>query len=451
MSTQGDEIQFVDQTIRDGQQSLWGHLMTTDMILPIAPVMDQVGYRHISIVGARGGVVAHRALHENIFERYRLLRKKITKTPLRSSFVTWSPSSFNVEHVATMELWIKCAVSCGIMSFWFVMYQNLRDRERYLCRVAKKEGADIAGAIMFQQSPVHTDELWSKKTREMIENCNIDVIQLEDTAGTLTPERTRTLTEAIRKEAKGIPIEFHTHCTAGVAPLCYVEAMKAGLRIVHTAVSPLANGPSLPSTENTISNAHRLGFTTNLDMEALKTESDHFRRVAEERGLPLGVPVEYNLSAYWHQIPGGMMGTMKNQLAEIGQEHRMEEVLEEVGRVRHELGYPVMATPFSQFVGAQALFNVTSGERYKIVSDEIIRYVLGHYGEPDGKVNPEVKDKILSSAKARKWLNWKEPELTVEDLRKLEPQLSDEELMLKIINPEGEFKDKLWKLYGWTS
>lgn len=448
--TGGGEIEFVDQTIRDGPQSLWGNLMTTDMILPIAPVMDEVGYKLICVMGARGGVVARRALRENIFERYRLLREKITKTPLRTSFAEWSPASFNIEPVATVELWIKCAVSCGIRSLWFVMYQNLRDREKYLARVAKKEGVEIAGAIMFQLSPVHTDELWAKKTREMLENCDVDVIQLEDTAGTLTPERTRALIEAIRKEAKGIPIEFHTHCTAGVAPICYVEAIKAGLRIVHTAASPLANGPSLPSTENTINNAHRLGFRTNLNMEALEAVADHFERVAKERGLKLGVPVEYDLSVYWHQIPGGMMGTMRNQLAEIKQEHRTEEILEEVGRIRHELGYPVMATPFSQFIGAQALFNITAGERYKIVSDEMIRYVLDHYGEPDGKVDPNIKDMILNSPKAKKWMNWKEPEVTIEDLRKLEPRLSDEDLMLEIINPEGEFKDRLWKLYGWT-
>lgn len=128
----------------------------------------------------------------------------------------------------------------------------------------------------------------------------------------------------------------------------------------------------------------------------------------------------------------------------------MEEVLEEAGRVRQELGYPVGATPYSQFVGAQALLNVTAGERYKIVSDEVIRYVLGHFGEPDGVVDADIKEKILSSPKAKNWLNWKEPEVTVEDLRKLEPGLSDEELLLKIADPKGEFRGKLRALYGWV-
>jgi oxaloacetate decarboxylase alpha subunit len=447
--TRDNEIQFVDQTIRDAQQSLWGHMMTTDMILPIAPVMDRVGFKMIYLPGARGGVVHKRYLRENIFERYHILSEKIVKTPLRASFVCWAISSFNVEPVAAIELWIKRAVANGIKSFWFVNYQNMREREDYLVQVAKAEGAEVVGSLMYTESPVHTDELWAKKFRRLVE-MGVDVIQTEDTAGVITPEATRSLIQIAQKESKGIPVEFHTHCTTGLAPVCYVEAMKQGIRVLHTAVSPLANGWSLPSIEQTIKNARRLGFSTSIDEEALKIVSEHFRKTALEKGLMLGVPIEYDLFQYWHHIPGGMMGTMRNQLAEIKQEHRMEEVLEEAGQVRQELGYPVGATPYSQFVGAQALFNVTTGERYKIVSDEIIRYVLGHYGEPDGSVDPNIKEKILGSPKAKKWLNWKEPEVTVEDLRKLEPGLSDDELLFKVIDPGGEFRDKLRALYGWT-
>jgi len=443
-----DEIQFVDQTIRDAQQSLWGNMMTTDMILPVASVMDQVGYKAIAFSGGRAGTVAARHLHENIFERCRLLSKKIVKTPLRTSVSSWSAFGFDMEPLAANELWIRHMLACGIKSFWFCNYQNMVDREKYLVRVAKAEGAEIVGGLMYTLSPVHTDELWAKKTKIMVEAGGIDVIRIEDAGGVLIPERTLSLVHAVHKESQGIPIEFHSHCNVGMAPACYVEAMKAGIRTLHTAVSPLANGSSLPSIENTIRNAHRLGYTTNLDQEALKAVSDHFRKVAEESGMRLGVPVEYDLFQYWHQIPGGMMGTMRNQLAEIKQEHRLEEVMEEVGNVRRELGYPVMATPYSQIVGAQALFNVTAGERYKIVSDEIIRYVLGHYGEPDGPIDSNIKDKILGSPKAKWWLTWKEPEVTVEDLRKLAPGLSDEELLLKIANPESEFKDKLKILYG---
>jgi len=445
-----NEIQFVDQTLRDAQQSMWGNLMPTDMILPIAHVIDQVGYKAIAIGGGRCAVIAKRYLHEDFFERLRLLAKKIAKTPLRSSFATWSPFGFGLEPVATSELWIKLLISYGIREFWFVNYQNLSEKERYLAGVAKAGGAKIAASLIYTVSPVHTNEHWAKRVRRMVETSDIDIIQTEDTGGVLTPQTTPGWIRAIKKESKGLPIEFHSHCTTGAAPMCYVEALKEGLRTMHTAVLPLANGPSLPSIENTIKNAQIMGYTTNLDMEALKVVSGHFTKEAKERGLRLGAPVEYDLSQSWHQIPGGMMGTLRNQLAEIKQEHRLQEVLEETGQVRREFGYPVMGTPYSQFVGAQALFNITAGERYKIVSDEVIRYMLGHYGEIDGPVNPNVKDKILSSPKAKKWLKWKEPEVTVKDMRQLEPRLSDEELLLKIADPEGEFKDKLRALYGWA-
>jgi oxaloacetate decarboxylase alpha subunit len=444
------EIQYVDQSIRDAQQSLWGNMMTTDMILPIAPVMDQVGYRAIGFSGGRAGMVATRKLGESIFERCRTLSKKIVKTPLRSSVSHWSIFGFYLEPLAANELWIKHMVACGIKSFWFCNYQQVLDRETHLARVAKAEGAEVVGGIMYTLSPVHTDELWAKKTKKLVEAGSIDRIMMEDAGGVLTPERTHTLIPAMQKESQGIPIEFHSHCNLGMAPACCVEAIQAGIRTLHTAVSPLANGSSMPSTENTRKNAHYLGYTDNLDTEALNTVSDYFRKLAEDKGLRLGIPVEYDVSLYWHQIPGGMMGTMRNQLAEIKQEHRMAEVQQEAGQVRKELGYPVMATPYSQLVGAQALFNVTAGERYKIVSDEVIRYFLGHYGEPDGPVDENIKDKILSSLKAKKWMNWKEPEVTIEDLRQLEPGLPDDKLLLKIGNPEGEFRDKLRALYNWT-
>jgi oxaloacetate decarboxylase alpha subunit len=190
-----------------------------------------------------------------------------------------------------------------------------------------------------------------------------------------------------------------------------------------------------------------LGFSVSIDEDALKRVSEHFRKVAMEKGAPIGVPIEFDLSPHWHHIPGGMRGTMRNQLAEIKQESRLEEVLEEVGRIRKELGYPVGATPYSQFLGAQALFNVISAGRYKVVSDEIIRYVLGHYGEPDGPIDPEVKEKILSSPKAKKWINWKEPEITIEDIRKLEPGLSDDELLFGILEPTSDLRKKVDNLY----
>jgi oxaloacetate decarboxylase alpha subunit len=443
-----DGIEFVDQTMRDAQQSLWGFRMPTDMILPIAPVMDQVGYRAIGVVGGRGTVVAIRYLHENIFERFRLLSQAMPKTPLRTSYMAGSAFGFDVEPLAAIELWIRRAVASGIKSFWVCDYQNMMDRLAYLTRVAKEEGAEVVMALMFTLSPVHTDELYAKKARMLMEMGGVDGIHVEDTAGVLTPERTRTLLPAIRREIGDTPLEFHEHCTMGLAPMSYVEAIKLDTKILHTAVSPLANGSSLPSAENTIKNARRLGYKVEVDEEALKNVSDYFRNESEKRGMPIGKPVEYDVFHFEHQAPGGMMGTLRNQLAEIGQAERLDEVLEEVARVRVEFGYPVMATPYSQFIAAQALFNITSGQRYGIISDEVVKYALGYYGEPDGPWDQNVKDKILSSPKVKRFRGKKPPEVAVDDLRRLEPGLSDDELLIRIANPEGEFRDKLNSLYG---
>jgi len=442
------ELSFVDQTIRDSQQSLWGFRMSTDMILPIASMMDKVGYRSIGVNGGRGLVVATRYLHEDMFQRFRLLSREIRKTPLRSSFAFFSAFGFDVEPQAANELWIKRAVANGIKSFWVCDYQNMMGTLSYLVRIAKAEGAEVVVGIGFTNSPVHTDELFARKTRMVAEVGGVDVIHFEDPGGVLTPERTRTLLRMVQKESRGIPIEFHAHCNTGLAPLCYLEAIKLGIKTLHTAVPPLANDTALPSVENILRNARHLGYSSNLDEEALKTVSDHFRKIAQERGMRIGAPLEYDLFQFEHQLPGGMMGTLRNQLAEVKMEHRLNEVLEEIARIRQEFGYPVMGTPYSQLVGAQALFNISSGERYKIVPDEVIKYMLGIYGEPDGPIDQNVKDKILSSPKAKKFLNWKVPEITVEDLRKLEPSLPDDELLLRIANPEGEFKNKLNALYG---
>ena len=443
------EISFIDQTLRDAQQSLWGFRMSTDMLSPIIPTMDEVGYKAIATVGARGIIVTMHAYHEDPWARVQILVDGLRKTPLRGSFQPWNLQGFDIQPVAPIELWIKRQVAHGIKSFWVCDYQNTMDKLFYLIKVAKAEGAEVVVGILYGVSPVHTDEHFARKARRLVEIGGVDAIHLEDASGVLTPERTRTLVPAIQREVKGMPIELHAHCNIGLAPQCYAEAMKLGITTLHTAVSPLANGTSLPSVENTISNACHLGYSPNLDEEALKAVSDHFRKAAQEKGMRIGAPLEYDIFQFEHQLPGGMMGTLRNQLAELKQEQHLEEVLEEIVQIRQEFGYPIMATPYSQVVGAQALFNVTSGERYKVVSGEVIKYMLGFYGEPDGPVDQNVKDKILGSPKAKKFLNWKLPEVTVEDLRQqIGLGLSDDELLLRLLDPQGEVKDKLHILYG---
>ncbi len=434
------KIEFVDQTIRDAQQSLWGLMMRTDHIAPIAEMMDKVGYRAIATVGSQAFTIQVRNHGEDPWERIRTLSELMPHTPLRGSYQTASLSSFDLSTPRNIiSLWIKRSVANGIKSFWICDYQENVERFRYFARIAKAEGAEVVTALMYTSSPAHTQEHWAQKVRLIAstKEC-VDRIMIEDASGILTPESTRELIPIVQRNCDGIPLEFHSHCNSGLAPLCCLEAIQAGVTTVHTAVAPLANGTSLPATEMVLKNARRLGFTSDLNEDALAAVSAHFRKIAETEHLPIGAPREYDLFHFEHQVPGGMMTNLMRQLRELGMAHRLNEILEEVVHVRREFGYPVMATPFSQIVGVQAMENVVAGERYKKIPDETIKYALQYYGPPVVPMDSNVMDRIMSLPKTKEFLDWR-PEgylKSVEELRReIGPDLSDEELLIKILIP----------------
>jgi pyruvate/oxaloacetate carboxyltransferase len=435
-----NKIDFVDQTIRDAQQSLWGLMMRTDHITPIAEVMGKVGYRAVATVGSQAFTLQVRNHQEDPWERIRILSRLMPGTCLRGSYQTASLSSFDLSTPRSIiELWIKRSVANGVRGFWICDYQENVERFRHFARIAKAEGAEVVTALMYTSSPVHDDEHWAQKSRLIAsaKECT-DRIMIEDASGIMTPERVRELIPIVQRNCDGIPLEFHCHCNSGLAPLSYLEAIKAGVTTLHTAVSPLSNGTSVPSTESILKNARCLGFESDIDEDALAAVSSHFREVAAKEGFPLGAPREYDLFHFEHQVPGGMMTNLTRQLRELKMEHRLDEILEEVSHVRRELGYPVMATPYSQIVGTQAVENVISGERYKTITDEVIKYALDLYGKPVVALDPNLMDKIMSLPRTREFLDWK-PEgyfKSVEELRKeIGPELSDDELLLKILIP----------------
>lgn len=439
------KLTFVDQTFRDAQQSLWGFTMRTDHILPIAKIMDKVGFSAVGTVGGNGITVQVRVLNEDPWARIRLLSQMMPNTPLETSFMIGSLASFDIDTPRDIiALWIKRCVANGIRSFWNCDYQTDMEAVRYFSEIVKNEGAKNVGGLMYTFSPVHDSEHWARKTRMIAEMKDVvDSIRIEDAGGVLTPERTRELLAVVLKNCNGIPIEFHSHCNVGLAPLCYLEAIEAGVTILHTAVAPLANGTSLPAVESILRNAKRMGYTSDLDEEALAQVSEHFRAVAEQEGLPIGVPMEYDLYYFEHQVPGGMMTNLTRQLKEVGKGELLPQVLEEIIHVRKDLGYPVMATPYSQMVGAQSVENVISGERYQHVTDEVIKYVLGFYGESAGPVDQNMKDKIMATPRGKQLANW-QPQgrfKPLEEIRKeVGPDLSDDELLLKIMVPGQPLK-----------
>ena len=318
------------------------------------------------------------------------------------------------------------------------------DKFVYFSRIAKAEGAKVVTTLGYTLSPVHNDEYWMRKANLIAETKDsVDAIMIEDGGGLLTPESTRALVSILQENCGGIPLEFHAHCNSGLAPLCYLEAIKLGVTTVHTAVAPLANGTSLPATETILRNARRLGYTSDLNEDALNAVSTHFRKIAEKEGLPIGVPAEYDLFHFEHQVPGGMMTNLTRQLREVGMENRLGEILEEIIQVREELGYPVMGTPFSQIVGAQAVENIIAGERYKRITDEVIKFALGYYGKPVAPISQDILDKIMSLPRTKEFLNWKSEgyDKSVEELRQEAGQeLSDDDLLLKILIPGKAIK-----------
>ena len=419
------------------------------MIIPIAETMDQVGYRNIATVGSQAFKVAVRNLGEDPWERVRLLSGLLKDTPIRGSYQIGSLSSFDLSTPREIiTLWIKNSVANGMRSFWICDYQDDIEKFVYFAKIAKGLGAEVVTSLMYSRSPVHTLEHWANKTRLIAETKEyVDRIMIEDASGVITPERTRELIKTVMTNCDGIPLEFHGHCNSGMATQCYLEAIQEGVTTVHTAVSPMANGSSLPATETILKNARYLGFTSDINEDALAAVSDHFRQVAMKEDLPTGSPVEYDLYHFEHQVPGGMISNLSRQLREVGMEDRLNDILEEIMQVRKELGYPVMATPFSQIVGVQAMENVVSGKRYERVTDEVIKYVLGLYGKLHAPVDEKVMERINQLPRTDEFRGWA-PEnylKPIEEFRsELGPDLDDGDLLLTILIP-GYKKDELKK------
>jgi oxaloacetate decarboxylase alpha subunit len=430
-------IGLVDTTVRDGHQSLWSaDALTTAMIAEIAPVMDRVGFRAIDFTSSTHMAMAVRTHAEDPWEHIRVVRDLMPDTPLGfitpgMRFMAWERAPIDV-----MRLALRCVIRNGIRRIWVAESMNDVDTDLRIARIAKEEGADeVLVGLVYSISPVHTDDYYASRAGEIAMGADVDVLNLKDPGGLLTPERVRTLVPALRAAAQSLPLEVHSHCTATMAPLVYLESVRLGASFVCTAVEPLANGTSQPSAEQTVANLRAEGFGVELDEDALAEMSAYFTAIAARLGRPVGAPVEYDVSIYRHQLPGGMTSTLRRQLREVGQEERWADVLAELPRVREELGWPIMVTPLSQFVGVQAFLNVTTGVRYSQIPDEVVKYVLGQYGPPPGDLDPDVAATVLASPKADQFRH-EEHRLDLGDARaRYGDAISDELLLLRMMLP----------------
>ncbi len=439
------EIRLVDTTVRDGHQSLWSaNALSTSMLAEIAPVIDRVGFHAIDFTSSTHMAMAVRWHREDPWERIRVVRELMPETRLGfitpgMRFMAWWRAPEDV-----MELALDCVIRNGIRRVWVAESMNDVATDLQIAAIAKRRGAEeVVAGLVFSISPFHTDDYYAERARVIAGSPNVDVLNLKDPGGLLTPERARTLVPALRQAAPGLPLEVHSHMTATMGLASYLEAARLGASIVCTAVRPLANGTSQPSAEQTVFNLRDAGYDVPLDDAALAEMSSYFVHLARRLGRSVGVPLEYDASVYKHQLPGGMTSTLKRQLSELGLQERYHDILDELPRVREELGWPIMVTPLSQFVGVQAFLNVTTGERWSQVPDEVVRYVLGQYGPPPAELDPDVRHRVLSSPRAEA-LEHEPHGIDLEAAReRFGPDIPDELLLLRMMLPEDQVEAML--------
>jgi oxaloacetate decarboxylase (Na+ extruding) subunit alpha len=434
-------ITFVDETMRDGQQSLWGMRMQAGMALPVAPIIDRTGYSIISLAGSSLFEVLIRHCHEDPWAGIDLLIGAMPNTPIRGGIRSNGSVTFGFTPDALMDLWMTRLCVHGVRSWWiYDVLFNIQKMHR-LAKLAKSHGCVVAGTMLFTLSPVHDDAYYADKADKLSALPEVDSLLLYDTGGVLDRARIETLVPAIVSKARGKPIEMHSNNMMGQSAKAYLDAVEFGVTVLHTAVRPMANGPSIPSIEIMTKNLEVLGHSHNINTSLLAPVADHFERVGKAAGYLVNQHFEYDVAALRHQIPGGMMGTLRSQLVQQNMIEKLPDVLAEVATVRRELGYPGMATPFAQLVGTLAVLNIVTGKRYSVVPDEVIQYAAGFYGDPVAPIDANVRDKIMASPRAKEILAHPPEQPDLAELRRRHGTGdNDDELILRALVPAADIE-----------
>ncbi|HEX2703543.1 MAG TPA: hypothetical protein VHM72_08945, partial [Solirubrobacteraceae bacterium] len=390
-------IGIVDTTMRDGNQSLWGAVgLRTPDVVEIAPAIDRVGYVACDFTSSTHLAVSVRFHREDPWERIRLVSEAMPSTPLSMigtgmRFISWVPAAEEV-----IELSLRAVARNGIRRFQIADPSNDPDRIRRMAQLARRSGIEeVVAGLTYSISEVHTHEYYARRAAGLADCQEIDRLYLKDPGGLLTPDAVRELAPPLLAAAGPRPLELHSHCTIGLAPYVYLEGVRAGFQVVHTASGPLSRGTSQPEVATTVRNLEAAGFAVGVDLDAEEEVAAHFAAIAARDGRAVGTAREFDAAYYRHQLPGGMVTTTQRMLEEIGRGQLFAAVLDEVPRVRAEMGYPIIVTPVSQLIATQATQNVLDSERWSTVSDETVRYFLGHYGDPPAPVDPDVAERVL--------------------------------------------------------
>lgn len=393
-------VKITETVLRDAHQSLIATRMTTEEMLPIVPKMDEIGYRAVECWGGATFDAALRFLHEDPWERLRKFRAGFKKTKLQMLFRGQNILGYKPYPDDVVEYFVQKSVANGIdIIRIFDCLNDMRNLETAV-KAAKKENVKCEAqvALCYTLGDAYTMDYWISKAKE-IENLGADSICIKDMAGLLLPAKATELVTALKKNTK-LPIELHTHYTSGVASMTYLKAIEAGVDIIDTAMSPFALGTSQPATEVMVEALKGTPYDTGLDINALCEIADYFRPIREKylkNGLMNPKNLGVNIKTLQYQVPGGMLSNLTNQLKKMNAEDKFYQVLEEVPRVRKDMGEPPLVTPSSQIVGTQAVMNVLTGERYKVVPAESKDIFLGKYGATPRPFNKEIQKKCIGN------------------------------------------------------
>lgn len=391
-------VKITDTILRDAHQSQAATRMRLDEMLPVAPLLDKVGYYSLEVWGGATFDSCLRFLNEDPWERLRALRKSMPNTKLQMLFRGQNILGYRHYADDVVEKFVELSIKNGIdIIRIFDALNDIRNLKTSV-EATKKYGGTCEIAISYTTSPYHTRDYFVKLAKSM-ENMGADTICIKDMAGILLPYEAYELVKALKDTIK-VPIHLHTHNTAGTGDLVNLKAVEAGVDIVDTALSALGNGTSQPATEPFVATLKGTKYDTGLDLALLSEINEHFKKVAKrlsDDGYRSPTVLSVDVNALLYQVPGGMLSNLINQLKQQGALDRLPEVLKEVPNCRKDFGYPPLVTPTSQIVGTQAVLNVLSGERFKVVTKESKGLLHGDYGKLPTEPNMEIVKKVLGS------------------------------------------------------
>ncbi|MEA3422298.1 MAG: oxaloacetate decarboxylase subunit alpha [Bacillota bacterium] len=392
------KVKITETVLRDAHQSLIATRLTTDEMIPILEQLDKVGYHSLEMWGGATFDSCLRYLNEDPWDRLRTIRKHVKKAKLQMLLRGQNILGYKHYPDDVVIEFVKKAIGNGIDIVRIFDALNDPRNIRVALETTKKEGAHAQAAISYTISPVHTTDTFVKLAKEF-ESMGADSIAIKDMSGLLTPYVAYELVKKI-KDVVNVPLQIHSHATSGLASMTYLKAIEAGVDIIDTAISPFALGTSQPPTESIVATLQGTEFDTKIDMKELNIVSEYFAPIREKylkNGLMNTKVLGVDIQTLLYQVPGGMLSNLVSQLTAQNSLNKLEDVLKEIPKVREDLGYPPLVTPTSQIVGTQAVFNIISGERYKIVPNEVKSYVKGMYGRPTVQIKEEIVKKIIGN------------------------------------------------------